>query len=185
MNKERTRMSKEDRRKQILSCALNVFVEKGYNGATTLEIAKAANISEVTLFRHFKSKKEIFNLSIEPIIFTTLKESITASKDLTKKEQLEYVLTERIKLVSKNRKVIRLILMESQINTELEEINYINEISKLLRNMILEIGIPIENEEFVIRMFMGGILSFLYLPEDEEKTIDDFVKNIMDFIIKD
>lgn len=177
-------MTKEDRRKQILSEAINVFVEKGYNGATTLEIAKAANISEVTLFRHFSSKKEIFNLSIEPILFTTLRESITTSKNLTPREQLEYILTERIKLISENRGVIRLLLMESQINTELKDINYIDEISIILKNTITRIGIPIEDDEFIMRVLMGGILSFLYLPEDDEKRITDFVKNIVDLIIK-
>ena len=45
------RMSRKDRQYQILEAALTVFIEKGYNGATTAEIAKAANISEVTLFR--------------------------------------------------------------------------------------------------------------------------------------
>lgn len=184
MNKSRTRMTKEDRRKQILEAAINVFVENGYNGATTLEIANAANISEVTLFRHFDSKKEIFNLAIEPIIFTTLKESITASKDLSKIEQLEYILTERIRLVSNNRKVIRLLLMESQINTELKDLNYINKISELLKNTISEIGISIENDKFVMRLLMGGMLSFLYLPEDDDEKIYEFVKDIMAFIIK-
>ena len=50
------RMNREDRRAQILDAAMSVFVEKGFTASTTLEIAKAANISEVTLFRHFASK---------------------------------------------------------------------------------------------------------------------------------
>ena len=44
------RMNREDRRAQILDAAMSVFVEKGFTASTTLEIAKAANISEVTLF---------------------------------------------------------------------------------------------------------------------------------------
>ncbi len=50
-------MTREERRKQILESALKVFIEKGYNGSTTLDIAKKADISEVTLFRYFDSKK--------------------------------------------------------------------------------------------------------------------------------
>ena len=46
---ERTRLSGEDRKKQILDSAINVFIENGYIGSTTLEIAKSANISKVTL----------------------------------------------------------------------------------------------------------------------------------------
>lgn len=181
---ERTRMSPEERKKQILQSAIGVFVEKGYNGSTTKEIAKAANISEVTLFRHFASKSEIFMESIEPILFTTLKESITASKDLTPKKQLEYILTERIKLISKNRGVMKLVLMESQINTELEDLNFIGKISTLLRVTINEIKAPVEDDVFVMRTLMGGILSFLYLPEDNEEKINDFVKNIVNLIVK-
>ncbi|NLC54482.1 MAG: TetR/AcrR family transcriptional regulator [Erysipelothrix sp.] len=185
MEKQTTRMTKEDRQKQILSAAINVFVEKGYNGATTLEIAKAANISEVTLFRHFDSKKDIFRLSVEPIVFTTLKESITASKNLTKKQQLEYILFERIKLVSKNREVIKLLLMESQINTDLEGINYIEKISLILKETIKNIGLSIDDEQFVMRVLIGGILSFLYLPEQDEERINSFIQETINLIIKD
>ena len=182
---ERKRMTSEDRKKQILDSAINVFIENGYNGATTAEIAKAANISEVTLFRHFESKKDIFMSSIEPIVFNTLRESITASKDLNSKEKLEYILTERLMLISKNREVMKLLIMESQINKELNSLNYIDKMSTLLRTTISEIGIPIKEEKFIMRLLMGGILSFLYLPEDDEEKIEDYVKNIIKFIIKD
>ncbi len=182
---ERKRMTSEDRKKQILDSAINVFIENGYNGATTAEIAKTANISEVTLFRHFESKKDIFMSSIEPIVFNTLRESITASKDLNSKEKLEYILTERLMLISKNREVMKLLIMESQINKELNSLNYIDKMSTLLRTTISEIGIPIKEEKFIMRLLMGGILSFLYLPEDDEEKIEDYVKNIIKFIIKD
>lgn len=182
---DRTRMTSEDRKKQISESAINVFVENGYIGSTTSEIAKAANISEVTLFRHFDSKKDIFMASIEPIVFNTLRESITASKDLNPKEKLEYILTERLMLVSKNRDVMKLLIMESQINKELNKLNYIEKMSTLLRTTISEIGIPMKEEKFIMRLLMGGILSFLYLPEDDEENIEDYVKNIVRIIIKD
>lgn len=181
---ERTRMTSEDRKKQILESAINVFIENGYIGSTTAEIAKAANISEVTLFRHFESKKEIFMASIEPIVFNTLKESITASKELNPKEKLEYILTERLMLISKNRDVMKLLIMESQINKELKSLNYIEKMSTLLRAAISEIDIPMKENKFIMRVLMGAILSFLYLPEEDEDNIEDFVKKIVKVIIK-
>jgi len=48
MENHRSRLGKEARRKQIVDSALNLFVEKGYKGTTTQEIAKSAGVSEVT-----------------------------------------------------------------------------------------------------------------------------------------
>lgn len=172
------RMTKEDREKQILSSALEVFVEKGYNGATTQDIARSADVSEVTLFRYFASKEEMFMKSIEPIILDTLKESITASKDLEPIDQFKYILTERIKLISKNYKVIRLILMESQISDKLDEMDYIFKVKEIIKDMMLKTEIEIKNEDLALRLLMGGILSFLYMPINKEENIEDFVEKI-------
>lgn len=184
MDNKPIRLSRKDRQSQILEAALNVFTEKGYNGATTAEIAKAAGISEVTLFRNFDSKKDIFKLSVEPIVVTTLRESIKTSENLSKKQQLQYVLVERIKLVSKNSDVIKLVLMESQINEELADVNYIETMSKILKDSVLDFGFNIENKDFVFRMLMGSILSFLYMPENDETAIKRFVENILDQLIE-
>ena len=37
-----------------------VFAEKGFHGATTKDLAKAANVSEALLYRHFPSKENLF-----------------------------------------------------------------------------------------------------------------------------
>ena len=183
-NQSNVRMNKEDRRLQILDSAMNVFIEKGFNGATTQEIAKAANISEVTLFRYFASKKQIFLEGVDPILMDTLKQSIIASKDLKPENKLKYILSERIKLISSNHKAIKLILMESQINPELVDLDIIEKISMLLRNTIMEMGLKIENEEFLFRFLMGSILSFLYIPETDSKKIELFVDSILDYMVK-
>jgi AcrR family transcriptional regulator len=182
MEKPKIRMNKDDRRAQILASALKVFVEKGYNGATTLDIAKASNISEVTLFRYFSSKQEIYMEAIEPIIITTLQDSIHASKNLSPKEKLNYIIIERIRLISKYHKVVRLILMEHQVNPELNDLDYIKRIYDLLKNSVDEIGIKFTNSKHAVRVLMGSVLSFLYLPESNEAYIEQFVNSIIDSI---
>lgn len=44
---------------RLLKAAVEVFATKGYVGATTREIAQIAEVSEVTLFRHFQSKEQL------------------------------------------------------------------------------------------------------------------------------
>jgi AcrR family transcriptional regulator len=50
----------EATRQQLLDAAAAVFSERGYARATTKEIAKAAAVSEGTIYRHFADKKELF-----------------------------------------------------------------------------------------------------------------------------
>lgn len=48
------------RQAQILEAAETVFAAKGYHGATTREIAQAADVSEGTLYNYFASKRDLF-----------------------------------------------------------------------------------------------------------------------------
>lgn len=60
-------------RNRIQEAALKLFAEKGYEGVTTKEIARGSEISEVTLFRHFRSKRELFDsISEEKLTKPTL-----------------------------------------------------------------------------------------------------------------
>ena len=49
----------EQTRKRIMAAAVTLFSEKGYSRATTRAIAAAADVNEVTLFRHFGSKQNL------------------------------------------------------------------------------------------------------------------------------
>jgi len=177
MTKERT--TKRDRRAQIIEAAMKVFIEKGYNGATTVGIAREAGISEVTLFRYFASKKDLFLEGLEPILITGLENSILASRELPPEEKLKAILTDRIEFVSNHHDVIKLILMESQVNPDVVEFDYINKIVSLLKDLVQQSGIPLKDEEVAVRLLMGSILSFLYFPESEEEKIKEYVNNLL------
>jgi AcrR family transcriptional regulator len=46
-------------RERLLDAAFQVCSERGLHGATTREIAEAAQVNEVTLFRHFGNKEKL------------------------------------------------------------------------------------------------------------------------------
>lgn len=50
----------EKRHQEILEVAIRLFNAKGYKATTTAEIASEADISEPTMYKHFKNKKELF-----------------------------------------------------------------------------------------------------------------------------
>ncbi len=55
------RLDSDERRKAIVAAAVPLFARKGFAGATTRELAEAANISEALLFKHFPSKKSLYS----------------------------------------------------------------------------------------------------------------------------
>jgi TetR/AcrR family transcriptional regulator, transcriptional repressor of aconitase len=56
-----TRLDGDERRKAIVAAAVPLFARKGFAGTTTKELAEAAGISEALLFRHFPSKKHLYD----------------------------------------------------------------------------------------------------------------------------
>jgi AcrR family transcriptional regulator len=56
----RTRLPAAERREAIVEAALRVFVDRSYAGTTTAEIARQAGVSEPILYRHFRSKRDLF-----------------------------------------------------------------------------------------------------------------------------
>ncbi len=55
----------ETRRSQILMGAAQVFAKKGYHQATTKEIAKAAGVSEGTIYNYFQNKRDLLVAMID------------------------------------------------------------------------------------------------------------------------
>ena len=174
------RLNREERREQIIQAALLVFIEKGFASTTTSEIAKAAGISEVTLFRNFTSKQEIFYAGIEPILLKAMDKDVMLAKGNSDTEFIEQIIFNRIKFLEDNRGIIKLILNESMLNQSDE--NYIHKMVISLKDQ-LEKNKIIDDEKFMIRLLMGSFLSFLYLPESNEANVKDYAKRISELMI--
>jgi len=77
MNRRR-KMKGHIRRQTILEATRPLFAQKGYRGTSVRDIAKAANISEALLYRHFASKEELY----EEVMDYTGKVSATGIRKL-------------------------------------------------------------------------------------------------------
>jgi len=62
-------VGREDVREAILTAALGVFREKGYEQATIGDIVAAARIGRSTFYKNFRDKKELFVECVKGIIF--------------------------------------------------------------------------------------------------------------------
>jgi AcrR family transcriptional regulator len=67
-----TRSTAAARRDEVLDAALVEFAERGFDGASTEDIARRAGISQPYLFRLFGTKKELFKASVTRCFRETL-----------------------------------------------------------------------------------------------------------------
>ncbi|HWG45127.1 MAG TPA: TetR/AcrR family transcriptional regulator [Gemmataceae bacterium] len=66
------RMTKAERKRQLLAHAKHLFVTQGYHATTTEKIAQAASVTEPVLYRHFANKKALFLEVLEEVRAATL-----------------------------------------------------------------------------------------------------------------
>ncbi len=123
----------------IMKAAVDLFVKKGFSGATTKEISQAAGIAEGTVFRHFTSKTEILYGVVEgfsPLIgVDTLKETILECKDLEIRDAVQYIIKSRFEIVGDSFALLRLVLIESNYDLKLREI-YMKQVYQPIHQML-------------------------------------------------
>lgn len=110
----------ENTRKIILSGAKDIFLEKGYKGATMREIAEQANINKGLLHYYFRSKKILFVEAFKFIaveIFPKLEKIIKSNISFYKK--VELIVDTYIELLCKNPKLPPFIINEINFNRDI------------------------------------------------------------------
>lgn len=57
-------MPRKKTQEKIENAAIALFAEKGYKGTSTRKIAKEAGVSELTIYRCYKTKDELFRIAL-------------------------------------------------------------------------------------------------------------------------
>lgn len=180
MKEKTSKGSREGRKKQILECAKEVFIEKGYASTTTAGIAKAANIAEVTLFRHFSSKKELFESIFKPFLDSSMNNAVVLDESKSIDEQVFDLLDKRTDFISEHQGEIKLLLTEHD-RFDLHE-NYIAKMSDHVKRQLLDLNLCVD-DAYHMRILIGMLLSFLYFPAKTKQEKIIFIKNIVDLLI--
>src|SRR5690349_23784068 len=56
---------KETKKQDIVRAAIELFARKGFRGTTTRDLATHAEVNEAIIFRHFKTKEELYSAILE------------------------------------------------------------------------------------------------------------------------
>ncbi|SDQ95637.1 transcriptional regulator, TetR family [Virgibacillus subterraneus] len=156
-----------DKTEQILKAAGTVFIKKGLQ-ATTQEIANEANVAEVTLYRKFSTKQNLFITVIKNVLEKQFGSHVM---ELAKKNDTEAFLTSvienRLEVLSKNTDLVKMLISESLRGNLPEEINLPTIIFTSLKKG-LDHHFEGENvdTDFCTRQLGGVFLSYVALPND-------------------
>lgn len=104
---------------RIVQAAVEVFAEKGYASSSTSEIAQKAGVAEGTIFRHYKTKKELLisivspmmSKLLAPFVLNEFKEVLETNYP-TLEDFLYAVAVNRMNFARKHLKIIKIMLQE-------------------------------------------------------------------------
>ena len=109
-------------KKKTLEAAIILFGKKGYNGTSTLEIAKAAGVSQATVFKYFKTKEDLLSSIIAPIIPKLFSNFLGRVKNInTLEEVIHYIVRDRFRFMKENKEIIKIIFSEVLTNEQLKQ----------------------------------------------------------------
>jgi AcrR family transcriptional regulator len=104
------------RQEQILEAAATVFSQKGYERATTREIAEVADISEGTLYNYFNNKVDLLN-GVAKAFADEITDKIASIKADNLEDMMAQLLTDRFRS-GRERRLFMLFLNEARLNSE-------------------------------------------------------------------
>ena len=129
-----------EKEKKILEAAITVIFEKGFSASSTSEIAHLAGVAEGTVFRYFKTKKDILrriliqvvNITGEQLILESLKKILfnDGQKDL--RSIIKALLKDQIALIDAIFPMLRIVIIEALYHEDIRKILYEKIISKML-----------------------------------------------------
>ena len=110
----------------ILSAAIELFSEKGYEATATSEIAKKAKVAEGTIFRYYKTKKELLfaipnalsKISLFEIFLEDFNEILHDNHE-NFEDFLRKIIMNRKKFVSETAPILKVIIQEVPFHPEL------------------------------------------------------------------
>ena len=111
-------------KKKTLEAAIILFGKKGYNGTSTLEIAKAAGVSQATVFKYFRTKEDLLISIIAPILprlFSNFLGRVKNINTITVKEIIHYIVRDRFRFMKENKEIIKIIFSEVLTNEQLKQ----------------------------------------------------------------
>ncbi|WP_225047766.1 TetR/AcrR family transcriptional regulator [Lacticaseibacillus kribbianus] len=170
---DQTTLSKKQQ--AVLKASLKLFADQGFASTSTLDIARAAGVSEGTVFKRFKTKEGLLRAILGPFLRGVL--PIAAGEFMNRlvrthaphfKDLLEFAVRDRVTFVMANRNEMKVFIQEmvkdpnmlADLTTQLNQL--INSALAPLFKQYQDAGELVCWEPMrIVRYITGTILSYL------------------------
>ena len=100
-------------KKKVLLAALDLFSNQGFHATTTSKIAKAAGVSEATIYKYFQSKDDLLKKLLSPLFIELQQDFIgSLSQYQTLDALVTFIVKDRLEFIKANFDFIKLLLQE-------------------------------------------------------------------------
>ncbi len=122
----------QERQQQILQAAAQVFSEKGFATATIRDVARAAGVSDGSIYRYFKNKQDLLVHLPRQFMQPRLEEFQAASQRSntppSPEESLRFIAQNVVQVISQNRELVRVLLTSLPTMDQSTRETYIREV---------------------------------------------------------
>lgn len=195
---KKERLPRKERRHRILEAATTIFSKKGFRGATTREIARHAGVSEAMVFRHFRSKGQLYSAILDLKARAIDPEALWQERgsDGGDEELLTSLATHYIDSMEKDPSLFRLLLYSALEGHRLSDVFVERQIRSHVRRLAGHIATRMEEGAFkrmdpvtAARAFIGMISHYLLVkeifqipgafPVPKEEVVRSFVETFL------
>lgn len=185
----------------ILQAAIDTFSEKGFSAAATSEIAQKAGVAEGTIFRYYKTKKDLLLAIVVPtmsrMIAPFVMRNFSGVLDVPFESYeafLKAFMVNRLDFARKNLKIIRILIQEIPFQPALREQLVENILSQVLERVtvitehfkeqgqIMDAPTP-AIIRFTISSVIGYLLARLLLMPDHDWNDEEEIEQTVSFIM--
>lgn len=183
---KRTKEEAKETLKSILKCAVELFIENGYENTSLDSIAAKAGVTKGAIYWHFKDKSNI----LEKIIDQYDKDAIEFIPRLMESEvsplmKIKFLTYAYIPDFKEEAKIANLFRLKSEITNHYRKRksqpyakSFIEKLEELLRSAKKKGEIKKEVNEAVSALTINLILTGIHIKYDIDKTIFKNIKNI-------
>ncbi|MFD2670260.1 TetR/AcrR family transcriptional regulator [Marinicrinis sediminis] len=157
---------KTQKQLKILQSAIEVFAEKGYAASSTSEIAQRAGVAEGTIFRHYKTKKELLLSIVTPVMAKFIApfvlrdfHKVLESRYETYGDFLRAILINRLAFAKKNLPMLKIMLQEIPFHPDLRE-EYKDIVSKQVVSKLTNAVVYYQQKGEIIDLPSSAVLRF-------------------------